>query len=174
MTQSRGLRGISTLLVLFTMGAPVEGHPFHESLAEAYWNPEIRKLEVVVRIHPEDLETAVRRQKGQSIQLEDREAEAEVERYLRRTFRIRSRDQRPVEFEWVGLEINVRSAWVYFEVPLVGRLEGTVIINELLNHVPHQTNTVSIRDRERQASLKFTSANRFRGQTVKFGSTETH
>lgn len=65
-------------------------HPFHVATAETRWNLETKKLEVSIRCHPIDLETALRRRTGKKIDLDTTENVDELlTEYLRETFQLR-------------------------------------------------------------------------------------
>lgn len=64
-------------------------HPFHVATAETRWNLETKKLEVSIRCHPIDLETALRRRTGKKIDLDTTEnVDQLLTEYLRETFQL--------------------------------------------------------------------------------------
>lgn len=66
-------------------------HPFHVATAETRWNLETRKLEVSIRCHPVDLETALRRRTGKKIDLDKTEnIDQLLTEYLSETFQLHS------------------------------------------------------------------------------------
>lgn len=69
--------------------AAFANHPFHVATAETRWNMETKKLEVSIRCHPIDLETALRRRTGKKIDLDTTENVDELlTDYLRETFQL--------------------------------------------------------------------------------------
>lgn len=69
--------------------AAFANHPFHVATAETRWNMETKKLEVSIRCHPIDLETALRRRTGKKIDLDTTENVDELlAEYLRETFQL--------------------------------------------------------------------------------------
>lgn len=67
----------------------VANHPFHVATAETRWNMETKKLEVSIRCHPIDLETALRRRTGKKIDLDSTEnVDQLLTEYLRETFQL--------------------------------------------------------------------------------------
>ena len=62
-----------------------------------------------------------------------------------------------MSWSWVGYEVTVPAAWLYFEVPLAEGPDGATIVNQLLLHIPRQVNTVHVRQGKRQATLEFSA-----------------
>lgn len=130
-------------------------HPFHVSFAEAEWNAGTKSLEVALKLHPNDLEQALRRLTKRRIKLEANAAEAAIVKYLRNTFVVKDKKKRNAALTWVGSEISVKEAWLYFEFSLPDGLENISITNSVMSHVQGQKNTVFIRDGKRRTTLVF-------------------
>lgn len=147
---------LSTIAWL-TLTAQGVAHPFHVSIAEAEWNQETAKLEVALRLKPMDLEQAVRQVSGERIRLEDsKRCDPLIERYLRERIRIDVQGK-PAPLTWVGKEVSVKEAWVYFEIKLPDGPEGLRFTNQLLFDVQKdQVNTVNLRWKSHRKSLRFT------------------
>ena len=81
-----------TLVIAFCFtcsNISIANHPFHVATAETRWNMETKKLEVSIRCHPIDLETALRRRTGKKIDLDTTENVDELlTEYLRETFQL--------------------------------------------------------------------------------------
>ena len=155
----RGIR-LSLLFGLVLAGGFAQAalHPFHVTFATAEWNAKTKRLEVALRIDPNDLEQAIERREKKEIALEDNQAEQAVESYLRATFLVKSPQGKPVELGWVGYEVEVKRAWLYFEIPLEDGPEGIEIKNTMLfGQVSKQVNIVSLRAGKQGATLKLTS-----------------
>ncbi len=151
------LRVLGALAFCFAT-AVAWGHPFHVSIAEAEYNAATKMLEVALQVHPTDLEAAVRRQSGQRIVLEtSANADEQIVAYLRRSFVVKPKCSEPTTLRWVGKEVAVKHAWLYFEVSLPQGLEGVEITNSLFFELlPDQVNTMTVRDGKRRATLHFT------------------
>ncbi len=142
------------------MGA---AHPQHVTLAEAEWNPDSRSLEVALRITPAQLEEVVERHAGRSVDLDAAGADAAVEAWLRTAFVVTPPDPTPgddllasddrpasddtpaapVRLKYVGKEVGISMAWVYFEAPLPTGWEGVTIVDRVrLAREPAQHNTL--------------------------------
>jgi hypothetical protein len=141
-------------------GAAAWAHPFHVSLAEAEYDRESGVLEVALRVHPADLEEALRKQAGKRIVLDQSaDADERIVAYLRRTFAMKTPQGEAAEIRWVGKEVSVKQAWLYFEVPLPGGIENVEVSQRMFFELlPDQVNTVHLRDGERRVTLHFTRA----------------
>jgi hypothetical protein len=144
------------------------GHPFHVSIAEAEYKPESRLLEVALRLHPSDLEQSVRRLSGKRVVLENDEADPQIIVWLRRNFMVKTQDGEAAEIRWVGKEVSVKHAWLYFEVSLPGGLEGAEFTNRIFFELlSDQVNTINFREGDQKATLHFTRTRPRRTLTFK-------
>ncbi len=152
------LIAVSMLLMASSM---VRSHPFHASIAEAEWKPESKTLEVALWAHPADLEKALRRMTKKRIDLDKtKNVDALIQRYLSQVLIFKEKNK-AVKLKWVGKEITIKAAWLYFEVPLSNGLEGVKITHQLFHELlEDQVNTITFRIRKpsRRRSLRFTSA----------------
>ena len=147
---------IAILASLSCGASSVWAHPFHVSFAEAEWNTKTKVLEVALKVNPNDLEDALRRQTKRRIRLEADAAEKVIAEYLRQKFVVRSEKKKIVPFKWIGCEISVKDAWLYFEYSLPNGPNKITITNSILSHVRDQKNTVSLRNKKQRATLVFT------------------
>jgi len=158
------LRSLAVGVLLACVGVmisidDVAAHPRHLSIAEADWNAETQRLEIALQVNPVDLEQALRRIANRPIDL-DRTAGIDrlMEDYLGRTFFAKERDGGNAKLIWVGHEINLKDAWLYFEVPLksgpVNATFGAGLFFELL---PDQANTINFKVGKLRKSLTFTA-----------------
>ncbi len=107
-------------------------HPFHVSSAEVNWNSKTGNFEVALCVWPADLEKAIARQQAKSVDLDEvGNADELMQQYIASRFQIlRSSDgaakegSTPAEpqtatpaFRWVGHEMDLKKAWLYFEIP---------------------------------------------------------
>ena len=150
-----------TLLALFCAllpCCPVLAHPRHLSVAEAEWNAKSRRLEVALQVNPVDLEQALRLISNRPIDLDKTKGiELLLRDYIERSFVVREADGTRAKLKWVGHEVDLKDAWLYFEVPLKAGPEnatfGAGLFFELL---PDQANTINFRVGETRKSLTFT------------------
>ena len=147
-------------------------HPCHVSFAEVEWNAKTGNLEVALKLDPDDLEQAVRRHCGKRISIDHADSAAVIEAYIRKNFtiatprpKVEGKDATSLvsgrsnvaknRFQWIGSEINEKTAWLYFEIAAKDGPEGMVVRNGLLANAPHPTNTVHIRSGKRSATMTF-------------------
>ena len=146
-----------TLSCLLLLGGSVLAHPRHTSIAEAEWNAKTGRLEIAMLVNPLDLEQALRRLANRPIDL-DKSAGIErlMQKYLARSFIVKEADGKQAKLVWVGYEVNLKDAWLYFEVPLKRGPEnvtfGSAFFLELL---PDQANTINFRVGKLRKSLTF-------------------
>ena len=133
-------------------------HPQHVSIAEAQWNAKTGKLEVAVKVHPNDLERSLRRRFSRRVILETTaNVDRLIEKYLATGFVVKQQDGRPATLKWVGKEISVKAGWLYFEVPLKRGPLGTTFTNRLFFELlDDQVNTINVKVGPRRKSLNFT------------------
>ncbi len=130
------------LLVLGVGGnstAWTASHPYHVSSAEIRWNETTGNFEVALCVWPADLERAIANQTKSTANLERIvDLDAELKQYVAARFSIRPKlsdtnitsdaasaqsttesgsEKRTGEFRWVGHEIDLKQAWLYFEIP---------------------------------------------------------
>ena len=59
--------------------------------------------------------------------------------------------------KWVGKEVSVKAAWLYFELPLPDGCEGVTLSNRIfLELEANQVNTLNLREGKQKATLHFT------------------
>jgi hypothetical protein len=131
-------------------------HPFHVSQAEAEWNAESARLEVALRLHPQDAQAILDRQSKTPIDLATAPEDQLAERfaaYLSDRFCLVREVGTDEALErgswaWVGIEREATHVWLYFEL---GRPEGAPdsairLENRLLMDIQgDQTNVVLLR-----------------------------
>jgi len=142
-----------------SLGAQPAAHPAHATLAQAEFNARTSSLEVALRIDPFDLERVLTAIEGEPVDLDTTENVDElVVAYLNATFVLQSaEDADPFELDWVGKEVFVHTAWLYFELPLERDPAGLLLTNRVLFELPDdQLNTVNFRHGERLKTLRHT------------------
>ena len=121
-------------------------HPGHLSLTEVEWNTKSNSLEFSVCVWPEDVSSAIEKQKKVTIEKADQSADELFLAYLKkRLFVATNKKSAPVlPIRWVGVEHGDKKTWVYFQVNLEGALDGGLRLenrlffdlhDEQVNHV---------------------------------------
>lgn len=142
------LRSSLLLLALIAFAPLASAHPIHTSYAEADFRPETSKLEVALRVYPDDLETALTARAGKKITLEHTPPPAFdvlLLAYLRATFLLRAADGTMPTLHLVGRELKDRDQhlWIYFECALPGGLSGVRLSHRVLRDAfPEQLNAL--------------------------------
>lgn len=132
-------------------------HPFHLSNAEVEWNDDAKSLEIALKVWPIDLEEALENETKRSLDLDKTEDIDElIVAYLQSHFVFRQEDGTAAGIEWLGKEVSVKSAWLYFEIPLEQSPEGMVVENTLFfEHLQDQVNLLQYRTGRRRMTLRF-------------------
>lgn len=145
-----------TAVLAVVLAPPI--HPFHVTMAEAEFNPESKKLEVSLRVyHPLDLEAALSKRAKKPVTLDGTtNVDDLIIEYLNESFTVERPDGTAAKLDYVGKEVTLKTAWLYFEVDLPEGPEGASFRDRLLFEVEDdQANTVVFRQGKRRASLVF-------------------
>lgn len=131
-------------------------HPAHASTAEATWNATSKSLEIALRVTPEDLARAVLVD-GKPWNLEPSPtADTALRAYLRDAIELRASNGSKAKLVWVGAEIGIEEAWLYFELDLDAPLAGAVLTHRVFFDLePTQLNVLRLRVGDVQQSLLF-------------------
>ncbi len=143
---------LGMVLVVVAFGATA--HPFHESQAEIDYSGECSCLEITVRVKAEEMEAALIRTQAPRLPLEDARMQEQLKAYMRQHFTVLDAAGKPVELQWIGLEIDSLGAWMYLQsvkVQLPLQLHNDV----LLEHEVEQTNRVLFRANGGKQALSF-------------------
>lgn len=150
---------VIALALALAFAAPVPAdaaHPFHVTIMEAEYNPEARSLEIALRVNPVDLAEALSRRAERRVDLDEPDVETLVRRYAADTLELRDNRDRPVPFQWVGMELDPRAGWLYLEFPLPDGPEGVRFANRVfLELEADQVNTVNLRVGDRLRTIRF-------------------
>ena len=143
--------GNLSIIFLFLTLAPIaSAHPIHTSYAEADFRAETNKLEVALRVYPDDLEAALTARAGKKITLEHTPPPAFdvlLLAYLRATFLLRAADGTAPTLHLVGRELkdHDQHLWIYFECTLPGGLSGARLSHRVLRDTfPEQLNALRL------------------------------
>lgn len=143
----------------------LHAHSFHQSTAEAEYNPKTQKLEVSLSIFIEDLELALIRQSERLMSIDKTPAsdfDTQIQAYLAKTFVVTEVTGKSAKIDWVGREIESAktddpTVTLYFEVPLVACPSGITIQHSVLCDLfKDQTNLLHLRRGEHNMELRFT------------------
>ena len=105
------------ILVLTTAAA--EAHSAHTSVTEVEWNEESQRFEVAMKLRIADLQDAISARQGKRVRVDgdgdgDGFANAVLD-YLAENFSATFAEEQKCRLRWVGLELELHDAWLYFE-----------------------------------------------------------
>lgn len=111
---------ISCLMMLFTCQTAKASHPFHTTFAEIEWNAETQRFEVAMQLPGLQIDEELSRIHKRRINSETTaEAETLLEDYITNRFEITDKSHSECRIHWVGMEVELRDVWAYFEVELI-------------------------------------------------------
>jgi len=118
----------------------------HLSVIEAHFDRETQRLELNVRLFPNDLEAALSHFANKTITIKKSdELAATAISYLRQKLIIKSPSGEQKTLEWGGLDITSSHIWLFLEVASGPVLNGMRISDRLLQEeFPDQINSVEI------------------------------
>jgi hypothetical protein len=137
-------------LYFFASAPHASAHPIRSSFAEADYHPETKKLEVALRVFPDDLETALSAHAGRPISLARTAPPAfdlALLAYLRATFLLRAADDSVPVLHLVGRETkdNDPHLWIYFECQIPGDFTSVRLSHRVLRETfPEQLNAIRL------------------------------
>lgn len=141
----------SGALLLAARPRLARAHPYHVSLAEAHHRAARGRLEVSLRMTPEDLDAELARRLGHTVDLSTQpfdaasEPDRELARLLRDDFVLAGPDGLRYGVHLVGREVDVEHAWIYFELAAPPTLDGlTLWVSVLFELEARMENTVNL------------------------------
>ena len=145
------LAGSSAALALATRPRRALAHPYHVSLAEAHHRAAAGRLEVSLRMTPEDLDAELGRRLGRTLELGAQpfdpasELDRELERVLRDGFVLTGPEDLRYGIHLVGREAELDHTWVYFELAAPPKLDGLQLwVGLLFELEARMENTVNL------------------------------
>jgi len=111
-------------MLMCPAGVVLAGHPFHATSAELEWNAKSQWFEVALKLPGLVIEDELSRLHQRRVNLETTaDGEKLLQDYVTTRFRMTDRDHASCEIRWVGMEVEVRDVWAYFEI----RPQGDVV-----------------------------------------------
>jgi hypothetical protein len=145
-----------SMLMCALASTEARAHKFYASFVTMNFNPQEQSVEITMRVFPDDLEAALRKQHNKIVHLDKSKAVAGmVMAYLRKTFELK-KGGRVMPLRWVGIDLGVDSAFIYVEVKMPGGLSGAQLRDHFLFEMyDDQTNVVSIKYNGKQFDQVF-------------------
>lgn len=147
-TMARHTLKLFLILLLLTVLVSWTLHEFYVSLTELRFNPRSKRIEVSIRIFPDDLDRALLEKHGIYTQLaselEAPEADSLVRDYLQEHFSLEV-DGKSLELDYLGKEPEADAIWCYLESETVSEPESYLVYNSILTlSLEDQVNIVQI------------------------------
>jgi hypothetical protein len=161
------------LVFASNVDAAVTLHPYHVTRAEVEYNSTRQTFQVALCVWPEDLQKAVSKIEGKAVNV-DSEPEANLnllmKKYVASKFRFlpavasdekaegtetgtagkedsaAEPEPKPAEIRWVGSEVKIKQAWLYFEIDASAGTEWQIENRLFLEFNEDQLNQVQIRN----------------------------
>ncbi len=133
------------LLLLFVL--PLLGwHHLLTTIAEVSFNADSGYLEVALHCTPRDLEATLSKDLKRLIRLDqEKNLDPLLEDYCNRHFQLLDAEGKQVPLLWVGKEIELRDAWLYFQLDVDGKWQDKTLYNDVLANLHHKyMNTVRL------------------------------
>ncbi|MEM1142935.1 MAG: DUF6702 family protein [Pseudomonadota bacterium] len=145
------------ILTLICLSTFARSHPSHQSYSELEWSDGGR-LDVAMRLYPEDLELALSAMAARPVVLRDTpEVRSMFAAYIGARFFLGSTPDL-ASFRFVGMELGSRESWFFFSL-VNQRRESSVLTNDILTEVrDSQVNRVRRLWAPRAPTLVFTAA----------------
>lgn len=123
-------------------------HKFYVSLTEIRYNAQSERLELSMRIFPDDLDRALLERSGIQTQLatkvEHENADSLIKAYLLESFSLQA-DGVEIAFSYLGKEPESDAIWCYLESGPLSAPQNLSIRHELLTEIfPDQVNIVQV------------------------------
>lgn len=140
--QKNILRYCVILLIIIGLGSWTL-HEFYVSLTEVRFNPQSSRIEVSIRVFPDDLDRALLDQHGIYTQLaselEAPEADSLLMLYLLKNFTLEV-DGHTIKLEYLGKEAEADAIWCYLESetltePKIYQLSSSILIQSFEDQV---------------------------------------
>jgi len=147
---ARYLALVFGFLLAAALTPAARAHPIRTSYAEADFRPETQKLEIALRVYPDDLETALTAHAGRPITLAHTPPPAfdlALLAYLRATFLLRAADGTTPALHLLGRELkdNAQHLWIYIYCTLPGGPAGAQLAHRVLRDTfPEQLNALRL------------------------------
>ncbi|HEY0385483.1 MAG TPA: DUF6702 family protein [Pyrinomonadaceae bacterium] len=159
---------VTTIFVLAVCAAflprAAAAHTFHTSLMSMEYNRQEQALEITLQVFSHDLEAILSRRSGKSVRLDKTpDAARLVFAYLQDAVNLRNNAGEMKSLEWVGMEMQADSVWLYVESKMPGGLTGAQLRNRVLfDMFEDQVNLVHLKDEARKSDLVFKPGDGFK------------
>lgn len=136
---------------------PLTLHDFHASVTQMQYNPQEKAFEISIRIFTDDLEKALTKETGKTVDLSTKgKNDALLEKYVRAHFTHLNPQRQPKPFNYVGHEVEDDANWIYLEMPYDEPFQGGVMRqNVLMEMFDDQVNMVNLQYQGQKKTFVF-------------------
>ena len=145
------------LLAFLGITVTAMAHRYHAALSTIERDASSGAVEIEHRLFMHDLEPVLLQLSDQKVDLDSKDGEALIRRYVESRFAIVDSGAKPLPLQWVGVELDQTYARVYQEMASAPALNELTYVNQLLTEINAQVNTVNLSDGGQQVSLMFTA-----------------
>ena len=136
-------------------------HPLHVTVTEIEFDEKEKRLEIMMRVFADDLETSLRKHFNQPeldiIKPTGMTVDQMMAEYLKSHFKI-SLEGKPQTVKYLGHELEGEAFIFYIEVSNVKKLKTISVANDVLMEIHNdQSNLVHVTVREKVRSLRLTA-----------------
>lgn len=108
------------MVTMLTATPALAAHPFHSTSTEMEWNPESRRFEVSLQLPGLQIDEELSRLHKRHVNMETTaDAEQLLENYIQSKFEVTGKGLDHCQIHWVGIEVDARNVWAYFELELL-------------------------------------------------------
>lgn len=156
--------GTFSFIYIFRIMALIgEIHPLHVSVTEIEMDEKDKRLEIMMRVFVDDLETTLRRELNQPeldiLSLSTNRRDEIVSSYLKDHFKI-SLDSKTQKTNYIGNEQEGDAFIFYIEVPSVKKWKTIQVQNDIIiDTYSDQSNLIHVTVQEKVKSLRLTKSN---------------
>lgn len=148
----------------FVLPSRIYAHKFHASFARMNYNNQEQSLEITLRLFADDLENILSKRANRHIHIGKTEDAPHLTlAYLQESFELRGRDGRIKQLQWIGMEPEVDTVWIYIETKVREDVGELSVRNRILFDLfDDQLNVMHISYNGTAADLVFKPGDKFK------------
>ncbi len=149
---------------LLSPSVAAAAHTFHTSLMRMEYNADEKSVEISIQVFAHDLEEILGRRSGQRVRLDKTNGlDKLVLKYLQQAVNLKNRAGEIKTFQWVGMESQADTVWLYVETKMPEGLTGAQISNHIFfDLLDDQVNLVHVKYENKKSDLVFKSGDEFK------------
>lgn len=141
------------LFFLLTGFGSTSAHPFYVSICQVYFNRETESLEISLKTFADDIAAGLEKAGHGSLYIGEEKEDPKTDTYLFDYLKSKIKfkvNGKPVDYQFVGKELEDAVVWTYLEIPDVTDLQSIDVVSNLLTEVyDTQSNVIQVeKDKE--------------------------